>query len=228
MINFDSKIILKSIEHTNLQPTLVSSDVEKLVEEAKLYQFGGVCVPPYWAKKARRDLGYNIDIQLVTVIGFPLGYQRSEVKMQEVISAIKDGVNEFDMVVNVSAVKMQAWEWIKPEIAQIAQKVHEAEGLLKVILETAYLTDEEIIKLCHLCSDAGTDFVKTSTGFAPKGATMEGVKLMRTHTPTHVGIKASGGIRTLAQAKDFLNAGAERLGTSAGVQIFEELNTENI
>ncbi len=221
---FDKNIILKSIEHTDLQPTLVSADIEKLVEEAKLYQFGGVCVPPYWVKKTRRDLGNSVDIQLVTVIGFPLGYQKSEVKMQEIISAIKDGANEFDMVVNISAVKTQGWEWIKPEIAQMAQKIHEANGLLKVILETAYLTNEEIIKLCHLCSDAGTDFVKTSTGFASAGATLENVKLMREHTPAHVGIKASGGIRTLAQVKSFLETGAERIGTSSGVQIFKELN----
>ncbi|TAG04908.1 MAG: deoxyribose-phosphate aldolase [Cytophagia bacterium] len=224
MINFDKNTILQSIEHTNLQPTLISADIEKLIEEANQYQFGGICVPPYWAKKARRDLGNSSNVQLVTVIGFPLGYQRSEVKMQEITSAIKDGVNEFDVVMNISAVKMQAWEWIKPEIAQIAQKVHEANGLLKIILETAYLTDVEIIKLCHLCSDAGTDFVKTSTGFAPQGATIEAIKLMREHTPIHVGIKASGGIRTLSQVKDFLNMGAERIGTSAGVNIFKELN----
>jgi deoxyribose-phosphate aldolase len=216
-------ILLKSIEHTNLSPILTSATIEQLVTEAKEFGFGGVCVPPYWAKKARRDLGNNSDIQLVTVIGFPLGYQRSEIKIQEIQSAIKEGVNEFDAVINLTAVKSLAWEWIKPEIAQMAKLVHEANGLLKIILETAYLNDEEIKKLCVISADAGADFVKTSTGFAPKGATIEAVKLMRANVPMSVGVKASGGIKTLEQAQAFLEAGAERLGTSSGVNIAKEL-----
>ncbi|MCS6822209.1 MAG: deoxyribose-phosphate aldolase [Microscillaceae bacterium] len=206
------------IEHTNLSPTITANDVEKLIAEAKEYNFLGICVPPYWVRKARRDIG---NLRLVTVVGFPLGYHRSEVKMKEIESAIYEGANEIDVVINVSAIKTQGWEWIKPEIAQFAEYCHKNEVLLKVILETAYLTDQEIVQACQICSDAGTDFVKTSTGFAPEGAKVEHIRLIRQSIPSHVGIKASGGIRTKAQALAMIEAGAERIGTSSGVKIMQ-------
>ncbi|MCU0447855.1 MAG: deoxyribose-phosphate aldolase [Microscillaceae bacterium] len=214
--------ICEYIEHTNLNAVITSADVEQLVEEAQKYQFKGICVPPYWVKKARRDLGSTSEIRLVTVIGFPLGYNRSEVKLQEIKSAIREKADEFDVVINISAIKTNAFEWIKPELAQFAQLIHEYEGMMKVIIETAYLTDEEIIKTCKVCVDAGSDFIKTSTGFAPAGATAEHIRLIRQNAPAHVGVKASGGIKTLEQALAMIEAGADRLGTSSGVKIAEE------
>lgn len=213
------------IEHTNLSPLILADDVERLIAEAKAHQFYGICVPPYWAKKAKRDLG-NAPISLVTVIGFPFGYQRSEVKLQEIKSAIRDGVQEFDVVVNLSAIKNEAYHWIKIEMMQFATLIHEQEGLLKVILETAYLNEDEIRKACRACVDAGVDFMKTSTGFGPGGAELEKVKFMRDILPDTVGIKASGGIRDFAQAQAFIEAGAERIGTSSGIKMMEEYRAQ--
>ncbi len=209
------------IEHTNLDPLILSQDVEKLIAEAQQHDFVGICVPPYWVKKARRDLG-NQATQLVTVVGFPLGYHRTEVKIQEAQSALKEGVDEIDVVVNLSAIKNEAYHWIKIEMLQLSTLLHQQEKILKVILETAYLDEEEIKNACKACVDAGVDFIKTSTGFGPKGAEIEKVQLLKSILPDTVGIKASGGIRTYAQAKAFIEAGAERLGTSAGIQIMEE------
>lgn len=215
------------IEHTNLSPTITSADVEKIVLEAIDNQFVGVCVPPYWTKKARRDLG-DSEVKLVTVIGFPLGYNRSEVKLQEIKSAIREKVDELDVVINISALKSEAYEWIKPEIAQFAQLIHEHEKIIKVIIETAYLTDNEIKKACKICVDAGVDFIKTSTGYAPSGAKVEQVKLIKEIIPTYIGLKASGGIKNLAQAQAMIEAGADRIGTSSGVKIMEELRQKDM
>ncbi len=208
------------IEHTCLLPTLTGADIEKLTEEALAYQFAGVCVPPFWIRKAKRDLN-GAPIAAVTVIGFPLGYQRTETKLHEIKLALQDGADELDLVINVSAIKHNAFEWIKPEILRCAELIHAQEKILKVILETAYLTDEEITRTCKVCADAGADYVKTSTGFAPTGATVAHVRLMRASVPDTVGIKASGGIRTLEQARAMIEAGADRIGTSAGVSLME-------
>jgi deoxyribose-phosphate aldolase len=210
------------IEHTNLNPIITSANIEKIVQEAIDNQFVGLCVPPYWVKKARRDLG-NSSVKLVTVVGFPLGYNRSEVKLQEIKSAIREKADELDVVINISALKCEAYEWIKPEIAQFAQLIHEHEKIIKVIIETAYLTEDEIKKACKICVDAGVDYIKTSTGFAPSGAKIEHIKLIRQIIPAEVGIKASGGIKNLAQAQAMIEAGANRIGTSSGVKIMEEL-----
>ena len=215
------KNLNRYIEHTNLKPTLSHHDIDKLVEEAKEWSFGGICVPPFWVKKAKRDLG-DADIQLVTVIGFPLGYHMTEIKLEEMQLAIKGGADELDMVMNVSAMKAEM-SWVKIEIARCAQLAHEHERLLKVIIETAYLTEKELELACRWCADGGVDFVKTSTGFAPEGAKVADIRKMRELLPSHVGIKASGGIRSLADAIAMVEAGADRLGTSAGVSILQEL-----
>ena len=208
------------IEHTALKPTLVGKDVDLLIAEAKEHRFLGVCVPPFWVKKTARELA-DTDIQLVTVIGFPLGYSQTEVKELEIKQAIAQGANELDIVMNISAFK-EGMPWVKIELAKCAHIIHDAGCLMKVIIETAYLTDEEIIKATKLCSEAGTDFVKTSTGFAGAGAKVEHIKLMRESAPSNVGIKASGGIKTLADAQAMINAGADRLGTSSGVEIMQQ------
>lgn len=208
------------LEHTNLKPTITANDIDRLVAEAKEHQLFGLCIPPFWVKKAAREIG-NSDIQLVTVIGFPLGYQMTEAKVTEIEKAIENGVNELDIVMNISAFKT-GLPWTKIELAKCAKIIHEADCLMKVIIETAYLTDEEIVLASKLCADAGTDFVKTSTGFSGAGAKVEHIELMRISLPSNVGLKASGGIKTLADAQALINAGADRLGVSSAVSIMEE------
>ncbi len=210
------------IEHTNLNPLITSTDIEKLVDEALQYHFVAVCVPPFWVKKTKRDIG-NLGISIATVIGFPLGYQRTETKLKEIELAIQDGATELDMVLNLSCIKTGTHFWAKAEIARCAKLCHENETFLKVIIETAYLNEDEIMLCTKLCEDAGADFVKTSTGFAPTGAKVEDIKLMRSVLKIETGIKASGGIRTLEQAQNMIKAGANRIGTSAGVAIMREL-----
>lgn len=209
------------IEHTNLKPVITHYDVEMLIAEAKEHSFVGVCLPPFWVKKAKRDLG-EADVQLVTIIGFPLGYNMTETKLEEMALAIKNGADELDMVMNISALKAQM-SWVKIEIARCAQLAHEHERILKVIIETAYLSEKELEIACRWCADAGVDYVKTSTGFAPEGAKVEDVRKMRELLPSHVGIKASGGIRSLADATALIQAGADRLGTSASLSLMKGL-----
>lgn len=207
----------KYIEHTNLSPGITGNDVEQLIQEATEHGFHGICVPPFWVKKARRDLGKSA-CQLVTVAGFPLGYQMTETKISDIDLALRDGADEIDMVWHISAFKSQMI-WPKIEIAKASSLVHDAGKLLKVIIETAYLSSEEIKTAALICRDAGADFVKTSTGFAPSGARLEDVRLIREVLPPEVRIKASGGIKTKEQATAFVLAGADRIGTSSGVQI---------
>lgn len=210
------------IEHTNLKPTVSQRDIEQLIAEAIEYQFYGVCVPPYWVKKVKRDLTHT-DIQVVTVIGFPLGYNMSQVKLAEMKQAIDNGADELDIVMNMTAFKSDSQGWAKVEVAQFAKVAHEAMKPIKMILETAYLSDDEIREACKFCMDAGADFVKTSTGFAPAGATVEHVRIMKDIVGEQLGVKASGGIRSLDTALKMIEAGATRLGTSSGVKIMNEL-----
>lgn len=207
------------IEHTNLSPTLVIRDIDQLVDEARQYNFFGVCVPPFWVKRAQREIG-TANIALVTVAGFPLGYNMTETKLDEIKRAIDNGADEVDVVWNVSSFKTGI-PWTKIEIAKCNKITHDHQKLLKVIIETTYLSDEEITEACKLCADAGVDFVKTSTGFAPAGAKVEHVTLMRSVLPQEVGIKASGGIKTREQAIAMIEAGADRLGTSSGIKLIE-------
>ncbi len=209
--------IARYIEHTNLSPTLTISDIDRLVEEAKKYNLLGVCVPPFWVKRAQREIGSD-KILLVTVAGFPLGYNMTETKLDEIQRAIDNGADEIDVVWNISSFKTGI-PWTKIEIAKCSKLAHDHQKNLKVIIETAYLSDEEIAQASKLCADAGADFVKTSTGFASTGASAEHVKIMRQSVPAHVGIKASGGIKTLPHAIQMIEAGADRLGTSSGISI---------
>ncbi|MCS6967449.1 MAG: deoxyribose-phosphate aldolase [Cytophagales bacterium] len=203
------------IEYTLLRPTATSEDFEVLVQQAIDYKFLGVCVPPYWVKKVRRDLDLH-HVKVITVVGFPLGYNRSETKLRETEIALSDGAHEIDLAMNLSAFKTGVISWVKGEIAQIAKLCHENYALLKVILETSYLSDEEIIRACRIAQDAGADFVKTSTGFSNIGATEHAVRLMRQTVGEAMGVKASGGIRTKGQALALIAAGADRIGSSAG------------
>ncbi|NOS55167.1 MAG: deoxyribose-phosphate aldolase [Cyclobacteriaceae bacterium] len=209
--------LARYIEHTNLSPTLTIKDIDKLVAEAKQYQFLGVCVPPFWVKRAKREIG-DSKILLITVAGFPLGYSMTETKLEEIKNAIDNGADEVDVVWNISSFK-SGNPWTKIEIAKCSKLVHGYQKALKVIIETAYLSDDEIVEACKICVDAGADFVKTSTGFAPSGAKLEHIQLMKRSVPGGVGIKASGGIKTKEQAIQLIEAGADRLGTSSGIAI---------
>lgn len=207
------------IEQTRLSPTLTIRDIDELVEEAKQFSFFGICVPPFWVKRAKREIG-TAAIALVSVAGFPLGYGMTESKLEEIKLALRDGADEIDVVWNISSFKT-GLPWTKIELAKCSKLVHDHQKLLKVIIETAYLSDEEIVQACKLCADAGADFVKTSTGFAPAGARVEHVRLMRESLPAAVRIKASGGIKTREQALALIAAGADRLGTSSGKSLLE-------
>lgn len=212
--------IARFIEHTNLSTAICDRDVDQLVAEAKEFGFCGVCVPPFWVKRAHREIG-DADIQLVTVVGFPLGYQMTETKLEETRLALRDGANEIDMVMNISAFKMNH-PWFKIDIAKCARLVHDHEAQIKIILETAVLTEEEICRAATIAKDAGADFIKTSTGTAGEGAKIRHIELLRSILPSQVGIKASGGIKKLADALALIEAGADRIGTSSGISIYKE------
>jgi len=218
--------IARYIEHTNLSPVLTIGDIDRLVDEARKYNFLGVCVPPFWVKRAQREIGTD-KIVLVTVAGFPLGYNMTETKLDEIQRAIDNGADEIDVVLNVSSFKTGI-PWTKIEIAKCSKLAHDYQKNLKVILETAYLSDDEIAEASKLCADAGADFVKTSTGFAPSGAKAEHIKIIKKSVPPHVGIKASGGIKTLTQALQLIEAGADRLGTSSGISLITSKPTNKI
>lgn len=212
------------IEHTNLKTDLIDRDIDRLIDEAKAYQFKGVCVPPFWVKKVSREL-LETEMQVVTVIGFPLGYQRTESKIKEIELAIEDGADELDLVMNVSAFK-SGMNWPKIEMAKATKVAHDNNKLLKVIVETALLSTDELVKISKVVSDAGVDFIKTSTGFSTRGANVRDITIMKENVSANVGIKASGGIKTYKQLDELVVAGAERIGTSAGVAIMKEFSDE--
>ncbi|MEL6556796.1 MAG: deoxyribose-phosphate aldolase [Bacteroidota bacterium] len=201
------------IEYTNLRPDVSHRDIDQLIRVAIEKGFYGVCVPPFWVKRAKREIGSN-NLQLVTVAGYPIGYQMTEAKEAEIRSAIDMGANEIDLVLNVSALKSEM-SWVKIEFARCAKLAHESERILKVILETSLLTTEEIKTATKWAVDAGVDYIKTSTGFIGQGATVENIKLIKSLIPDSVGIKASGGIKTKEQAETLIAAGADKIGTSS-------------
>ena len=208
------------IDHTILKPTTLISDIEKLCSEAKEYSFAAVCVPPNFVKKAK-ELLVGSSVKIATVIGFPFGYSAVEAKIAEILLAIVDGVDELDVVINISAIKNNDWLYLANEINHIMPIIRSNGKVVKIIIESGILTDEEIIKCCEIYGLAGIDYLKTSTGYAEKGASVEAVSLFRLHLPAHVQIKASGGIRDYAFAKQLIEAGATRLGCSAGVAIVQ-------
>ncbi len=188
--------INRIIDHTLLKPESTEEQIEKILEEAKEYNFFSVCVNPVWVKKCAESLK-GTDVKVCTVIGFPLGANTKEVKVFETEDAIKNGANEIDMVINIGLLKSKKYDLVKEEIQEIAKVCHENGALLKVILENCLLTKEEIVKACELSDEAGADFVKTSTGFSTSGADSEDVALMRKSVSERVKVKASGGIRDL-------------------------------
>ncbi len=209
------------IDHTVLKPTTTLQDVEQLCREAIQYQFAAVCVPPLFVKKAMA-LVAGTGVKAATVIGFPFGYSAIEAKVAETVLAIVDGADELDLVINISAIKNKDWQFLASEINAILPFVRNKNKVIKIIIESGILTDEEIITCCDLYGAAGVDFMKTSTGYAATGATVEAVALMRKHLADAVQIKASGGIKNYTFAKALIEAGATRLGCSSSIQIVEE------
>ena len=214
------------LESTLLKPTVTEREIDQLVREAREEQFMGICIPHFWVKKAKRELR-DEDIQVVTVVGFPFGYESTEAKVAQLKDAIKNGADELDVVWSQTAFH-SGMSWPKIELAQLSKICHEEERILKVIVETAYLSPAQLRDACAICVDAGADYVKTSTGYAPYGARVEDVELMRQVLPSTVGVKASGGIKTLEQALALIKAGADRLGTSSAKLLMEAWRKENL
>lgn len=212
------------LESTLLKPIVTEREIDHLIDDALAEQFIGICVPPFWVKKVKRELS-DSDIQVVTVIGFPFGYEMTASKIAEAHVALEGGADELDVVWSQTAFH-SGMSWPKVELAQLAKVCHDSEKILKVILETAYLSPTQIKEACLICQDAGADFVKTSTGYAPYGARVEDVRLMRQVLPSTVGIKASGGIKTLELALALIQAGADRLGTSAAKSLMDAWRRE--
>lgn len=216
----------KYFDHTLLKPDASRSVILKLCGEAAKYDFASVCVNGCHVAAACAALK-DTDVKTAAVAGFPLGAMSTEAKAAEISDALENGASEIDAVINIGALKESRYEYIEDELATLAAICHEDDSLLKVILETCLLTDEEIVKGCQLAVKAGADFVKTSTGFSTGGATPRHVALMKKTVGYDALVKASGGIRTLEDAKQMIEAGADRLGCSASVYIIEEHLTQS-
>lgn len=212
------------IDHTLLKPESRQDQIDKLIREAKTYNFASVCINPTWVSYAAKALE-GTDIKVCTVIGFPLGATTSAVKAFETKDAISHGADEVDMVINIGQAKSGHFAFVEEDIRAVVEA--SGDKLVKVIIETCLLTDEEKIKACQAAVAAGADFVKTSTGFSIAGAKLEDVRLMRQTVGPDVGVKAAGGTRSLEDAQAFIEAGATRIGTSAGVTIMEGKQTNS-
>ncbi len=213
--------IARIIDHTLLKPDATPEQVRQVCEEAKTYQFASVVVNPVYARFVAQQL-QGSNVKVCVVIGFPLGANLTQVKVYETEQALNDGATEVDMVINIGALKSKDNELVERDIAGVVQMAHSRKALVKVIIETALLTEEEKVRACQIAQKAGAHFVKTSTGFSSGGATVEDITLMRRVVGPNIGVKASGGIKTLADAQSMIAAGATRLGASAGVKIVQE------
>ncbi|MFD1705454.1 deoxyribose-phosphate aldolase [Siminovitchia sediminis] len=216
------KVMAQMIDHTLLKADAAKSDIEQLCKEAKGYQFASVCVNPAWVEFAA-DLLNGSDVKVSTVIGFPLGASTPETKAFETDDAIKKGAQEIDMVLNIGALKSGQLSLVEEDVRAVIEAAS-GRALVKVIIETCLLTDEEKRLACEISKRAGADFVKTSTGFSTGGATAKDVSLMREAVGEHLGVKASGGIRTAEDARSMIKAGASRIGASSGVSIIKNLS----
>ncbi|MBO0357208.1 deoxyribose-phosphate aldolase [Hymenobacter sp. BT186] len=212
------------IDHTLLRPDATPAQIEQLCAEAATHSFAAVCVPPCYVRLAAEKL-QETKVAVCTVIGFPLGYQLAKVKFFEAHQALTEGATELDMVINIGALKAGRTEEVEEEIGQLAELCHLRGALLKVIIETALLTEDEMELACQLCEEAGADFVKTSTGFASRGASVADIMLMRRTLPGQIRIKAAGGIRTRTAALALIAAGADRIGSSNSLILLHEDDT---
>lgn len=206
------------IDHTLLKATSTWEQIKVICDESIQYHTASICIPPSFIKQVNETYGEKINI--CTVIGFPLGYNTTDVKVYEVKKAIEDGANEVDMVINIGWAKEHKWDLLENEIRALKEAA--GEKILKVIIETCYLTDEEKIELCGCVTRAGADFIKTSTGFGTAGATLHDVELFSKHVGADVRVKAAGGMKTKEDIYAFVEAGASRLGTSSGIKLLNE------
>ena len=214
----DKREILRRVDHTQLQAYATWEDIVKLCDEAIANQTASVCVPPAYIKRIHDAYGEKINI--CTVVGFPLGYSVTEAKAAETRRALADGANEIDMVVNISDVKNGMYDQVEKEIRTLKEIC--GDRVLKVIIETCYLTEEEKIAMCRAVTDAGADYIKTSTGFGTGGATLADVRLFREHIGKNVKIKAAGGISTVEDLEAFVREGCDRIGTSRAVGLLSQ------
>ena len=212
-----SQEMLSHIDHTQLKAFATWEDIKMLCDEAVLYKTASVCIPSCYVKRVKE--AYQDSLNICTVVGFPLGYANTEAKVAETKKALEDGASEIDMVINISDVKNGMYDAVEEEIRTL--KATCGDKVLKVIIETCYLTQEEKIAMCKAVTNAGADYIKTSTGFGTGGATMEDVLLMKEHIGTNVKIKAAGGVSTIEDLENFLNAGCDRIGTSKAVALFK-------
>lgn len=216
----DRKNLASYIDHTLLKPEATKADIKKICDEAIIYGFASVCINPCYVSSAKEYLGES-DVKVCTVIGFPLGATTSEVKAFEAAQAIENGADEIDMVINIGALKDERYDYVENDIKAVAEKC-KGKALLKVIIETCLLNDDQKIMACKLAKSAGADFVKTSTGFSISGAEVSDIILMRNTVGKEMGVKASGGIRNLETTLKMIEAGASRIGASASVKIVSE------
>ena len=213
----EAKEILKKVDHTLLKAISDWESIKKICEDALEYNTASVCIPPSYVKRAHEEYP---DLNVCTVIGFPLGYNTTAVKVFEAKDAIENGAKEIDMVINIGDVKNGDWDLVLSEVKALREAT---EGyILKVIIETCYLTEEEKIKMCEIVTEAKADYIKTSTGFGTAGATIEDVKLFKEHVGPDVLIKAAGGMKTVEDIEAFAELGCSRLGTSSAMRLFKE------
>ncbi len=215
--------IARYIDHTLLKPEATPSDIENLCGEAKKFRFAAVCVNPTYARLSAEALRGS-GVAVASVVGFPFGTHTTSTKVFETRQVIFDGANEIDMVINIGALRAGQASLVREDIQAVCEEAHHSNAIVKVIIETALLTDDEKTRACLLAREAKADFVKTSTGYGPKGATLQDVELMRRTVGEEMGVKAAGGIRTLEQALAMIQAGATRIGSSSGVKIVQEAN----
>ncbi|MFK3940025.1 deoxyribose-phosphate aldolase [Alkalihalobacillus sp. NPDC078783] len=218
--------LASQIDHTALKPDTSEEQIRTLCEEASIYQFASVCVNPTWVPLASELLEGSDEVKVCTVIGFPLGATQTATKAFETTQAIKDGAAEVDMVINIAALKAMDHTLVEEDIRAVVEAA-KGQALVKVIIETCLLTDAEKKAACELAVKAGADFVKTSTGFSTGGATVADIKLMRATVGPEVGVKASGGVRSLEDAEQMIESGATRIGASSGVAIMKGLQGES-
>lgn len=211
------KEIMRHVDHTQLKAFATWEDIKKLCDEAVEYQTASVCIPPCYIQRVKEAYGEQINI--CTVVGFPLGYSVTEAKIAETKKALEDGASEIDMVINISDVKNGDYAAVEKEIAALKEVV--GDKILKVIIETCYLTEEEIIAMCKAVTAAGADYIKTSTGFGTAGATISDIRLFKENIGEHVKMKAAGGVKTVEDLEAFLQEGCDRIGTSSAVKLIQ-------
>lgn len=209
----------EKIDHTILKANCTKAQIQQICEEAITHHFRAVCIPPFFVKEAAHLL-QNSPVMVATVVGFPMGYSSTPAKVEEIKRAIDEGADELDVVVNICAIKSQNWNYVKNDIESMTMAAHLKGKIIKVIFEIDLLSNEEIEKLCEICTESAVDFVKTSTGFNGD-ATIENISLLKNLLPDSIKIKASGGIRNAASANKMLEAGAHRIGSSSGIQIIQ-------